>query len=90
MTAGDPRLTALTEAPLGPAGCHNVISYVGGGTWTAEAPGCANSYKGAVRMESRSVTTPSRFVNWDRGFAADGSLVWGPAAGGYVFQRVSD
>ncbi len=29
-------------------------------------------------------------TNWDRGFSADGQLVWGPASGGYRFERIDD
>ena len=27
------------------------------------------------------------YVNWDRGFDAEGAHVWGPADGGYIFEK---
>jgi hypothetical protein len=87
---GAARLAELTPDSLVPAGCHNIIQRIGTGTWYGMTENCANSYKGAASMVSQSVKTPGRFVNWDRGLAADGSHVWGPRAGGYVFDRVAD
>ncbi len=50
---------------------------------------CQNSYKGASYVVSRNILEKDQFTNWDRGFTADGELVWGPAAGGYQFRRSS-
>jgi hypothetical protein len=87
---GARRLDALTPEGLESAGCHNIIQRVAAGTWVGTTENCAKSYKGAVTMVSLSVKTPGRFVNWDRGFAVDGSHVWGPRAGGYIFDKVGD
>jgi hypothetical protein len=78
----------ITPADLGPAGCHNILTFVSPGFWTARTEDCANSYRGATRMESRALLTPNAYVNWDRGFGAAGQHVWGPKKGGYVFDRV--
>lgn len=51
---------------------------------------CGNTYKGAAYAISTTVLTPTEMVNWDRGFASDGELRWGPAAGGYRFRRVDE
>lgn len=88
MTASDGRLAALSPADLEPASCHNRIELVSPGYWTARTESCTNSYRGAAYMESRSISTPTGFVNWDRGFTASGEHVWGPRWGGYVFDRV--
>ena len=48
---------------------------------------CQNNYKGASYVVSRSITDETGFTNWDRGFNAQGELVWGPSAGGYQFVR---
>ena len=89
MTAGDARLSALSPADLEPASCHNRIELVSPGYWTGRTESCTNNFRGAAYMESRSISTPTGFINWDRGFAADGSHVWGPRWGGYVFDRVA-
>jgi hypothetical protein len=76
------------RADLGAAGCHNLIERVGSGHFFARTENCRNGYKGASTMTSLAVSTPERHVNWDRGFDAAGKHVWGPQAGGYVFDRV--
>ncbi len=88
MTSGDARLASLTPADLAPPSCHNRIELVSRGHFVSQTESCANAYRGAAMMVSRSLTTPTRFVNWDRGLAADGAHVWGPRAGGYIFERV--
>jgi hypothetical protein len=66
----------------------STLQRIGEGHYTGAA-GCPNAYKGGVRVDSRSVRTPDTYVNWDRGFDADGELIWGPADGGYIFKRWS-
>jgi hypothetical protein len=88
MTAGDARLATLSPADLEPASCHNRIELISQGYWSSRTESCANSYRGAMYMESRSISTPTGFINWDRGFSASGEHVWGPRWGGYVFDRV--
>lgn len=68
-------------------GCANQIERVASGYWRAHITTCPNSYKGATHMTSLSVYTPNSFANWDRGFDAAGTVVWGPANGGYIFKR---
>ncbi len=81
---------ALTPADLGEPGCPIRIEAAGHGHFTGTSGSCPNRHRGAVSMRSVSVVTPDRFVNWDRGFDADGRQVWGPEAGGYVFLRIPD
>jgi hypothetical protein len=88
MTTGDARLASLSPADLEAASCHNRIELISPGYWTGRTETCTNSYRGAVTMESRSLSTPTGFVNWDRGFSTTGEHVWGPRWGGYVFDRV--
>lgn len=88
MTTGDTRLAALGPADLEPASCHNRIEFIAAGHWSSRTESCTNSYRGAAFMESRSISTPAGFINWDRGFTASGEHVWGPRWGGYVFDRV--
>ena len=71
---------------IGGVACMNELRRVAEGFWTGEAD-CPNTYKGAVRVDSRSVRTPDSYVNWDRGFDAKGQYVWGPVSGGYIFLR---
>jgi uncharacterized protein (DUF1330 family) len=73
-------------------GCDAVITRAGAGRFEGSTTGsrCRNSYKGATYAISQSALTADEMVNWDRGFDADGELVWGPAAGGYRFRRVGE
>jgi hypothetical protein len=73
---------------LGAAGCHNLVEPVSAGHFVARTEGCRNGYKGAVSMTSIAISTPDRYVNWDRGFDGSGNRVWGPEGGGYIFERV--
>ena len=77
-----------TRADLSEAGCANIITPVAAGHFTATTRDCANSYRGAVSMQSLAIITPDIYANWDRGFDSAGARVWGPADGGYIFRRV--
>lgn len=84
------RVAALAPADLMEASCHNRIERVAAGVYAGRTESCANGYKGAAFMQSLSVATPTSYVNWDRGFDLQGQRVWGPASGGYIFDRVGD
>jgi len=79
------QLTELT-------GCDATITRAGAGRFEGGTTGnhCRNTYKGAAYAISQSVLTADEMVNWDRGFSPSGELVWGPAAGGYRFQRAGE
>lgn len=77
---------AFSSDWLGEVSCMGSMHRVGQGFWRGETT-CPNNYKGAARVVSLSVRSPGAHVNWDRGFDADGTHVWGPADGGYVFER---
>lgn len=49
---------------------------------------CTSSIRGAAYATSEVVVTPDGVISWDRGFAADGSQVWGAVNGGYVLDRI--
>lgn len=83
-------IAALTPADLGEVGCHNRIERVGAGAFIGRTESCANAYRGAVSMRSVSITLGDVYLNWDRGFDAEGRRVWGPEWGGYRFERISD
>jgi hypothetical protein len=51
--------------------------------------GCTNSRAGAVRMTSEITLNKQGMTSWDRGWNAQGQVVWGPEAGPYKFERVS-
>jgi hypothetical protein len=89
LVPGDARLASLTPDDLAPASCHNRLERIASGVFVGGTESCTNAFRGAVMMESRSVTTPDAYVNWDRGFAADGTRVWGPVGGGYIFKRLA-
>jgi hypothetical protein len=82
------RIETLRPEDLMEASCHNRIERVAAGWYLGRTESCANRYRGAAYMESRSVSTPEIYVNWDRGFDAGGRRIWGPEAGGYVFDRI--
>ncbi|MEO1407917.1 MAG: chromophore lyase CpcT/CpeT [Pseudomonadota bacterium] len=73
---------------LGEIACMGHMRRIGVGFWSGDAV-CPNSYKGGVKVVSRSVRSPNTYVNWDRGFDVDGNHIWGPAEGGYIFKRKS-
>ena len=82
---------ALSPADLTElAGCDAVITRAGKqrSEGTTSGASCPNSYKGAAYAISRLVLSEDGMENWDRGFAADGELRWGPAGGGYRFRRM--
>ena len=90
VTTADARLAALSPTDLAAPSCHNRMEQVALGVWSGRTESCTNAYKGAAWMQSLSVTTHSAHINWDRGFDAAKTRVWGPAAGGYKFLRVAD
>lgn len=77
------------RAWLGEIACMGQMQRVSVGFWSGAAT-CPNGYKGGVKVESRSVFAPGYFVNWDRGFDANGDHIWGPASGGYIFEKIED
>jgi hypothetical protein len=89
LQAGDARLATLSPTDLGAASCHNRLDVVSRSTFIGRTESCANNWRGAVRLDSVSITSPDAYVNWDRGFDAAGNRVWGPANGGYEFRRVA-
>jgi uncharacterized protein (DUF1330 family) len=74
------------------AGCEVTLVRAGQDRFEGGTSGrrCGNAYKGAAYALSQATLTPTEMINWDRGFAADGELRWGPAAGGYRFRRVDE
>jgi hypothetical protein len=84
--AGAP-LDGLSPDDLAPSECRITFERVAECMWRSSSEKCPNAYKGAAYARSLGVVTEGRYANWDRGFAADGALVWGPASGGYVFVR---
>lgn len=74
------------KAWLGEIACMGRMQQIGQGYWTGSAS-CPNGYKGGVKVESRSIFAPGSFINWDRGFNAAGEHIWGPASGGYIFEK---
>lgn len=51
---------------------------------------CKNDHRGASYMLSQATIDENGLVNWDRGFNAQGELVWGPPSGGYIFRRIGE
>ncbi len=87
------RLASIDLAALEPiSGCETDIVRTGPDRFEARtrAAACRSERAGAAYAVSQAVIEADRFTNWDRGFATDGSLAWGPAAGGYQFRRIDD
>ena len=83
-------LAELSPAGFGGKTCDVFVERIARGLWYGESePNCPNSYKGAVRMTNQTVITAEGYGNWDRGWSADDDLVWGPAEGGYAFDRIA-
>lgn len=72
-------------------GCDGILVRAGVSRFEGGTTGrrCGSTYKGATYAMSHSTITADGRVNWDRGFSDSGELVWGPAAGGYRFERVT-
>jgi len=85
------RFDALDASSLAALpGCETVMVRTGPQRFEGGTVGrrCENRHRGAAYAVSRTVLSADSMSNWDRGFAADGTLVWGPAAGGYQFRRL--
>lgn len=52
--------------------------------------GCESNRAGAVRMTSVLSLSATKMTTWDRGWSADGKLVWGPEKGPYQFEKVRE
>lgn len=51
--------------------------------------GCSSELRGAKHATTEIRLADGLLRAWDRGFAADGTQVWGPTAGAYEFVRTS-
>jgi hypothetical protein len=51
--------------------------------------GCASDLRGAAYATSEVAIAREHLTSWDRGFAADGTQVWGATKGPYVFDRLA-
>lgn len=80
-------LERLSPEDLRPSECDITFIRIAHNFWRSESQKCPNLYKGAEYAISLGVVTSGAYANWDRGFDANGSVVWGPKKGGYVFQR---
>jgi hypothetical protein len=80
--------TVMPDLLLPREGCAVHLRWKGdryeGGT---EGEGCESSLAGAAYATSEVVIDAKRIASWDRGFAADGTQVWGSEAGAYEFLR---
>ncbi len=81
-------LAGLLPDDLEASECTISVERVAEKFWRSTSARCPNAYKGAAYAVSMGVTVDGQYANWDRGFAADGTHVWGPASGGYIFKRV--
>lgn len=84
---GPSPLADLTPDDLLASECKITVERVAEKMWRSTSEKCPNAYKGASYAISLGVIVDGRYANWDRGFAADGAVVWGPTGGGYVFVR---
>ena len=48
---------------------------------------CPSHFRGATWTTAEVVLDADGFASWDRGYAADGTQVWGARTGPYVFKR---
>lgn len=75
-------------------GCEVILYYEHGegAAWTITggtvSTRCASDWGGAAYATSEVTITLDAMLTWDRGFAADGTQVWGSTAGPYRFDRV--
>jgi hypothetical protein len=86
-------LGALTPDSLVPrTGCAILLRRTGPFRFAGSTDGrlCPSELRGAAHATSEAVIAESVMVSWDRGFDAAGNQVWGAAAGGYVFKKLSE
>ena len=87
------RLDGVTVTRLNAEeGCDNLYRATADGAFEGSTieQDCRNTWRGAAYMRSVSRVTAEGFVNWDRGFTAEGEHVWGPTGGGYEFTKLQD
>ncbi len=72
-------------------GCSVVLKADGPDRWVGGTVGngCPSDRSGAAYATSEVTLTPEGFVTLDRGYAPDGTQVWGSHKGGYIFRRVA-
>lgn len=72
-------------------GCDVALARTGEKRFEGSTNGqqCKTTWRGAAFVVSHSLVTEDKMVNWDRGFASDGTQVWGPMQGGYEFLPLS-
>ena len=80
-------LKTFAPSDLEASECSITVMRIAENFWRSESEKCPNAYKGATYALSFGVTTTDQYANWDRGFKEDGTHVWGPATGGYIFNR---
>lgn len=78
---------AVTIADLSEAVCTvelrpSALGYVG----STPSAGCATTARGAVRVQNIIVLHDDGMDTWDRGFAADGTQVWGAEDEPYQYR----
>jgi hypothetical protein len=88
----DGPLADLTPADLTEReGCEVLMRYRDGSfIGSTLASLCTSTLRGAAYATSEVLITADGMISWDRGFAADGTQVWGSTKGGYVFDRIVD
>jgi uncharacterized protein (DUF1330 family) len=85
------RLAQLAPQALTPLeGCDLTLTRTGPQRFEGGTIGnrCRNTHRGSSYAISQATISADGFLNWDRGFAADGTQTWGPRHGGYRFARL--
>ena len=88
------KLASITPAQLEhKSGCDMVITWhhcreIFSGSTTGT--GCESTLNGAAYATSEVSISPYGLITWDRGYDADGKLVWGPETDGYAFVKASN
>ena len=83
------RATAFSADELEPLpGCTVLLRAAGRGFRGAtRGRDCPSHFRGAAYTTAEVVIDANGFASWDRGYAADGTQVWGARTGPYVFRR---
>ncbi len=84
------RFDSLNPAMLSPRPGCAILMRRSGDTFVGSTLGslCESTLRGASFATSQVTLTQSGLTSWDRGWAADGSQVWGAEKAGYRFDRV--
>ena len=81
------RIDPVFLVPLGGCTMHFTTNTDGTFTGRIKGTGCRSTLHGADHTSSEVTVTAQEIRSWDRGWDSNGTQVWGPTTGPYIFLR---